>query len=241
MNDDRTSAGTPADVRSSIQKVKRDVRVAFRRRVPRLFMLAHFSLLPNAAVLIAKTALLGIAPSWFLLANVVFASGILATKVTVLVRWRSRRTWTAHDRSRAVRGLYARTGANLAALGCLYIALCLPTVFGERMSGPHDLWAGIAIAAVAFTELIVCIIGLVTGRRDADPAASSLRRLNLCSALVLIVLAQSALLSAITPASQTLNGFTGITVGALVILLGAGPFHRHRNARHDQLQNRPAR
>ena len=219
----------------------RDARRALRDRVPRLLLLAHFSLVPSTAVLLAKTVLLLVAPSWFLLANVVFATGVLSAKTVVLRHWRRGRTRTPGRPAHAACRLYARTGAAVLVLGALYVVLCLPTVFGERMSGAHDLWAGIAIAAVAFTELVLCIVGLITGRFDADPLASSIRRLNLCSALALLVLAQSALLSAIAPQSQTLNGFTGITVGALVMMLGAGPLHRHRGAGREQCQNIPAR
>lgn len=240
MNDNTAPAGIPAGVRSWARHIVRDVGAAFRHRVPRLFLLAHVSLLTSTVVLIAKGVLLVVAPSWFLLANVVFATGILATKIMVLLNWRLGRKRTPTERARVARQLYARTGIAVLALGIVYVVMCLPTVFGERMSGTQELWAGIVIAAVAFTELVLCIIGLITGRRDADPLASSIRRLNLCSTLVLIVLAQSALLSAIAPESQTLNGFTGIAFGALVVMLGAGPLHRHREVLRRPVQNIPA-
>ncbi|MDP3951680.1 hypothetical protein [Microbacterium sp.] len=240
MTENAAPAGEPAGARSWAQRILSDALRAFRYRVPRLFLLAHLSLLTSTAVLIAKGVLLVVAPSWFLLANVTFGAGVIATKVMVLLYGRRTRRRTSADSARVARQLYARTGIAVLTLGTMYILMCLPTIFGERMSGTHALWAGIVIAAVAFTELILCIIGLITGRHDADPLASSIRRLNLCSALVLIVLAQSALLSAITPESQTLNGFTGIAFGALVVMLGAGPLYRHREALRTQAQNIPA-
>lgn len=240
MSNNTAPAGIPVGARSWVGRIVHDAGAAFRHRVPRLFLLAHVSLLTSTVVLIAKAVVLVVAPSWFLLANVAFATGVLVTKIVVLSHWRRGRTRAPTERAHVARQLYAWTGIAALALGSLYIVMCLPTVFGERMSGTHDLWAGIIIAAVAFTELVLCIIGLVTGRRDADPLASSIRRLNLCSALVLIVLAQSALLSAITPEAQTLNGFTGIAFGALVVMLGAGPLHRHREVLRRPLQNIPA-
>lgn len=240
MTKQAASAGKPAGAPARLRGALRRAVATLPHRVPRLLLLAHFSLVSGSVVLIAKSVLFFIAPSWFLLANIVFAAGAIATKLFVLVRWRAARNLPEEERSRSARRLYARTGAAIVALAIVYIAACLPSVFGERLSGTHDLWAGVTIAAIAFTELALCLVGLITGRNDADPVASSIRRLNLCAALVLIVLAQSALLSAITPESQSLNGFTGMGFGALVLALGLGPLHRHSEALRAAPQNSPA-
>ena len=196
------------------------------RRIPRLLLLARFSLVPTLVFLIAKVALWFASPNWFLLAYILFSSGIVLTKAWILLRNRQHARLSFRARRVADRALYRRTGVILLALAIGVVLTSVPVLLGDTVPPSSDFWIGIAIAAVAFTEITLSLIGFVTGRRDGHLIASALRRVNLASELMLLALAQAALLSALAPGYDAVNGLAVVLLGTVCALLGAGMLYR---------------
>ncbi|MHC9043220.1 hypothetical protein ACYX8G_01470 [Microbacterium saperdae] len=199
MTERTASAGEPAGAVALRVRAAAAIRTTLFARLPRLFFFTVVSIALGIVMLVAKLGLFLAAPDWFLLANIVFATGAVGTKLFLLRRRAAIRTMSFPDASRAERRAYLQTGATIVLLSVLYLLTLTPALLGTSTFLGQELWAGIAIAAVAFTELVLSLIAAVAGRRDLEPIASAIRRMNLATAFVLIALAQSALIAAVAP------------------------------------------
>ncbi|MFD4420969.1 hypothetical protein ACFWN7_05645 [Agromyces sp. NPDC058484] len=116
-------------------------------------------------------------------------------------------------------------------LSVLYLLTLTPALLGTDTFLGQDLWAGITIAAVAFSELILSLVATIAGRHDTEPLASAVRRMNLASALVLISLAQAALVSARQPESVLTSTLAAAGFGVAAAVVGAEMLWRTRQTR----------
>ncbi len=201
--------------------------VAERVRLPwwlgnvqeRVVFYAGTAAIGSFVLAIAKAALLVNSPSLFLLANVLFTLGISAAKGVVVVRYR--RVPRAHT-GRGV--LHHPTaviaGILLATVSAVYVALCLPLLIGDKGTPYFDQAAAIGLAAIAFVEFGIALTGTLRASRK-QPVLVITRTINLANALVMIALAQAALLSfSATGDYATGLGITSTAFGTASALLG---------------------
>jgi tellurite resistance protein TehA-like permease len=171
----------------------------------------------------SKAALLLVTPSLFVLANVLFPLGLAGVKTLVLLADRRRPDGAGSgpdDGAAVIRRAYRACGLVLVLMAASYGACCLALVLGAVESPRYEQTVAIGIAALAFAELGVAAHGAVASRRGEDLLREIVKLSNLAGALVLIVLAQTALLS-MTESDADISLATGLC-GLLVATATAG-------------------
>lgn len=171
-------------------------------------------------VLAAIKALLGVyAASAFLALNALFSVTAAIAKI-IIVRGD---------------GAHLRSAGIVLNAGSIPLALyCAGMVFAGWGSNAHyDNIAGITVAAGAFADFGLAISGIVSARKMDRVHFMALKQVNLACALVMVQLAQVALLSfagETTCTSELANGVMGLActlaalgLGANVTIKGAKP------------------
>ena len=154
--------------------------------------------------------------SFFTCVNAFYSYGMVAAKIVALAG-------VVRERDRRGQYRYCR----LAALILIGASVCylVYTLFLYRNPSQfryHKIVA-IGIAAFAFTELGVSLWGVIRERRRGLPLFQTIKTLNLCSALMALVLTQRAILSLSFPPERTagINTLFGALMALLATLLGA--------------------
>lgn len=186
----------------------------------------------------SKAVVLLFSFSIFLAANMAFTLGLAAVKVfVVLTDRRARRGGlTEGDVPRT----YRLTGMIVLALSIAYVLSCLPLVYGTNTSGHYDRIVAIAIGVIAAIELGVSAHGVFASRKHDDLLMEAVKLSNLAASLILLVLAQTALLSltmgsSVDPITQQptidpsrYNGLSGLVLGTGAALIGVYMLTRSR-------------
>lgn len=111
------------------------------------------------------------------------------------------------------------------AFGLILAGLSYLAYFSELFLRPqeksYDLIFSITLATIAFCEVTFSIIGIFKSKKTKDLLLTSLKFINLSSALSSIVLTQIALLSLQLSLSDSViyNTITGMTVGLATIII----------------------
>jgi hypothetical protein len=201
----------------------------------RSFFYAGVSALFNLLFAAAKLVLFLVEPNLFLLANVLFSLGVSAAKAIAVGSYRRSRSSEHADAPSAIAQYRAATriGIVLSASAVLYVGLCLPLLMGTSVSVAFEPLVAEILALIAFVELGFAITAAIRMRRSKQPLVRSIRVVNVGSALVLVILAQAAILSFATTAESSWGVgvsamiFGGATVvGALSLI-----FHSARRVR----------
>lgn len=176
----------------------------------------------------SKAVLLLFSFSAFMTANVLFTFGLAVIKLSVI---RADRQARRHDIALAVPRAYRSTGIIILVLSFAYIVSCLPLALGTNTSDDYGQNVAIAIAAIAFTELGVSAHGLFSSRKNNDVLMEAVKLSSLAASCILLVLAQTALLS-MTPETNMdpsrYNGICGVAFGALAAVIGVYMIIRSR-------------
>ncbi|MFT4306075.1 MAG: hypothetical protein QM604_04200 [Microbacterium sp.] len=164
-----------------------------------------------------KGSLMLVAPSLFILGNVVFTLGLAGAKTLIVVSDRQSRRGSMT----AARTAYRWGGGLLVVLAVAYIACCIPYLVGSTSTDEYAYAIAIAIATVTFVELGFSVHGLFSSRRRGDLLMELNKFGNLAASLILLVLTQTALLSMAADGDHTFyNGVCGVIMGALVAIIG---------------------
>jgi hypothetical protein len=85
----------------------------------------------------------------------------------------------------------------------------------------YDLVTALAIATFTFTEISVSVYGISTARKAKNLTLMAAKRINLVTALISLVLTQSALLGIEgTPNAARYCGWTGLIFGGISAIIG---------------------
>lgn len=184
---------------------------------------AGMSGLLNLGLALMKFLLFILSPSSFLIANVVFSFGVFVEKLIAVRTYRMSRL-SANAVEPPLEDQYRATlkvGVVLAISAALYMGLCLPLILGEAVALSFDPLIAEILALVAFTEIGIAIVGVVRTRHATQPLVKAIRVVNLSSSLVLLVLAQAAILSfASTEEWGWGVGLSALIFGAIAFLSG---------------------
>lgn len=187
----------------------------------------------------SKAVVLLFSFSIFLAANMAFTLGLAAVKIFVVLtdrRANRRGTSSGDDIART----YRLTGLIVLVLSVAYVLSCLPLVYGTNSSGHYDRIVAIAIGVIAAIELAVSAHGVFASRKHNDLLMEAVKLSNLAASLILLVLAQTALLSLTTGTSvdpitqeptmdpSRYNGLSGLVLGSLAALIGVYMLTRSR-------------
>lgn len=116
---------------------------------------------------------------------------------------------------------YINNGVMLILLGIMYLFVSLYMYHRGTNTNMHE-YITYLVALIAFTSLGTAIYGMVKYKRDSEPLIKSIKITNFANALTSIVLTQVVLLDTFDNNMNysTLNGYTGIGVGLVIIGLG---------------------
>jgi hypothetical protein len=172
-------------------------------------------------VVFGKIALTAATPSLFLLANVLVTAAVATSRVLVFRAHHSKRARAARADFALQLRLYRLIGRMLAVTATLYVAASAYEFIDDSPETAFPQPIALALAVIALTELTFAIVGTITARRQHAILLEAARLANIASALVLLVLAQTALLSLIGADSQgELDALSGIVLGAAAALIG---------------------
>lgn len=225
MTEPGVSPRRRVDAPARRRRVLLTLRGALLQRLPRLFFFAGVSVATGFLLLLAKVALFVSTPDWFLFANIVFVSGSLSIKASLLRKRRMLRKQGRASADGAIRA-YRRTGVLLMFLSVAYLIALLPSAFGPETFLGDDLWAALAVTAVAFTEMVLALVASAAGRVDRQPIASALRRTNLATAFIMMALAQSALVTCFGGDGSPKGTAAAVAFGLAAGVIGAGMLRR---------------
>jgi hypothetical protein len=196
------------------------IREALASTTVRNMHLVRVSIPSNLLMAAWKTALAILAPSAFLIATIVFNVGTAAAKYLVLRTWNRAPEDDTGRRLRFGRA-YRIVGALVVVLAALYIVSCLPLALGAAHADRYDQPVAIGIAALSFLELVTAMTGWRSARKSRDILVEAVKLTNLAGALILLVLAQTALTSFAQQGDVSrFDGLAGIIFGGLAALLG---------------------
>lgn len=180
--------------------------------------------IPGTVLMAAwKTALVIVAPSAFLLVNVIYALGVASAKGVAFVAHRTSRRRSHDPRDVALHQLraYRSIAVIIVVLSVLYVVSCLPLLLGGEKSERYDPVIAVIIATITFVELIMSIAGAAVARRNKTLLVEAVRLTSLAGSLVLLVLTQTALMSfAYDGDASRYNGFSGVLFGSCAGLMG---------------------
>ncbi|KQO97475.1 hypothetical protein ASF30_13645 [Leifsonia sp. Leaf264] len=189
----------------------------------RSFFYAGVSALFNLLFAVGKLVLFLVEPNLFLLANVLFSLGIGIAKATAVAAYRRARS-SEHAAAPSTVEQYraaTRIGIVLSAAAALYVGLCLPLLTGATVSVDFEPLVAEILALIAFVELGFAITAAIRMRRSKQPLVRSIRVVNVGSGLVLIVLAQAAILSFATTVESSWGvGISALLFGGTTVLGG---------------------
>ncbi|MCK2022694.1 hypothetical protein KZC52_07150 [Microbacterium sp. kSW2-24] len=200
------------------------IRAAIHDRSHRGIALAGLSIPGNIAMAVWKAALLLAAPSVFLLVSVLFAFGIATCKFVAVRAYRSftRDDVKSRDEADSTRArAYRAIGWIISLLAAAFILGNLTTLLGSSERTGYSLPIGVAIAALAFCELIISIHGIWSARRDRDILVEAIKHANLAAAFILLALTQTAIMSfAYDDDATVANSLGGVVFGSLAMAIG---------------------
>lgn len=115
---------------------------------------------------------------------------------------------------------YMIAGGILMVCSAVYMIFSIRLFIGYTTM-KYSMVAGIAIAAITFTEIGVAVRGIAVTRFDRRPVIEAIKLVNLACALISLVLTQTALLSfAYEGDASFYNGISGMIFGAVAALIG---------------------
>lgn len=182
-------------------------------------MVAILAMWGNYILAVVKFAVGVLSLSIFLIASGFYSIGMGVSRGVFLKGFRENNI----NNEKSKIELYTQIGIILLVSSLLYGAYMLRFIFTGYVLN-LGLIIPIAIAAVAFTELVVSIVGIAKALKHHDILYKAISNINLLTALAAIALTQISILhSKIENASSIniYNGLFGLGVAIIGILIGA--------------------
>lgn len=202
-----------------------------RGRLERAIYFARLSVPVDVTMASWKVLLAVQATSFVLLVYGAFSIGIATSKI-LAVRHHDR-TGTAvidaaaPDSSEAVEKTFRRIGAVVIGLSAIFVATSVSNFFLPGAAQRYDKWVAVAIATVAFIEIIGSVMGAHSARKNNEPVMEALKLVNLAGCCALLVMTQTALLSfAYDGDASRYNAIAGMVFGCVAIILGLRVYTR---------------
>lgn len=186
----------------------------------------------NVLVGFGKLAMGVISLSFFTCVSAFYTFGIVIAKVCAL------KGLTNENNNGKQYSYYRLSGMILIIASVLYVIYSTRLLFYPA-DNYFDKYAGIGIAAFAFTELGLNIRGVIRERHDHTLLFHAIKMINLASSLICLVLTQTAILSfthELTPDydPSVSNGLMGILMGTAAALIGLIMLRRVRKIKREQ-------
>lgn len=157
--------------------------------------------------------------SIFLCVNALYNIGVASAKYLAV----RTNTFLENTRDRKLHrqkifNIYRNIGAIILISGVAYIVSCVRLFLGYDQTRYTKIIA-ISIALFTFVELFISIIGAYQTRKNKQPLIEAVKMTNFCSALISLVLTQTALLSFQEGNYSFYNGISGTVFGSITICI----------------------
>ncbi len=115
---------------------------------------------------------------------------------------------------------YLQNGIMLIILGITYFFVSSYMYYKGTNTNMHE-YITYLVALIAFTSIGTAIYGMIKYKRSHEPIIKGIKITNFANALTSIVLTQVVLLDTFSEGyDSTLNGYTGMGVSVIIIVLG---------------------
>ena len=115
---------------------------------------------------------------------------------------------------------YLQNGVMLILLGIMYFFVSSYMYYKGTNTNMHE-YITYLVALIAFTAIGTSIYGMIKYKRNQEPIIKGIKITNFANALTSIVLTQVVLLDTYANGyDSTLNGYTGMGVSLIIIVLG---------------------
>lgn len=176
----------------------------------------------NFIVVIAKFFLSIFIPSLWFGVNAGFGLVLIISRFLTIKKYRKIRE--IKDKEIKIEEeykIYLQNGILLILLGIMYFFVSSYMYFNGTSTNMHEYIAYL-VAFVAFYSIGTAIYGIIKYKRNSNPITKSIKLTNFANALTSIVLTQVTLLDTylIDYNSSIINGYTGMGVSLIIILLG---------------------
>lgn len=195
-----------------------------QKRKKRWIYFANISAYVNCILAIGKLILGIYSFSIFMCLNALYNAGIVAIKYIVIKghneAMRLPDNANPNGYGRLEYRYYIQVGKIIIATSTVYVIYSI-RLFIKGSNDEYSQIAAIVIAAVAFTEIGTSIYGILVTRAEKEPIINALKLSNLSSAMISIVLTQTAILSSKNNGDHSVaNGIAGMLFGGGAVCIG---------------------
>ena len=153
--------------------------------------------------------------------NAGFSFVLIASKLLTIRKYRKIKVIkNEYIKRREEYKIYLQNGILLILLGIMYFFVSSYMYFNGTNTNMHE-YITYLVALIAFYSIGTAIYGIVKYKRNTEPIVKGIKITNFASALTSIVLTQVVLLDTfLKNYDSRVNGYTGIGVSFIIILLG---------------------
>lgn len=184
-----------------------------------LFLLG--STISNIGVAIIKFVLSLIIPSMWFFVNAIFSFVLAICRFLTIKRYRIIRTLEDEQaKLKEEYRNYLQNGIMLIILGIAYFFVSSYMYYKGTNTNMHE-YITYLVALIAFYSIGSAIYGMIKYKRNKEPIIKGIKITKFANALTSIVLTQVVLLDTFsTGYDSTVNGYTGMGVSLIIIMLG---------------------
>ena len=202
-----------------MKKIIKDFRALEKKDQIVFFLLC--STISNFIVGIVKLVLSLTLPSLWFFVNAGFSFVLAICRFLTIKEYRKIRMLN-DEKERLKRGYnnYSRNGIMLILLGIMYFFVSSYMYYKGTNTTMHE-YITYLVALIAFASIGTAIYGMIKYKRSQAPIMKAIKITNFANALTYIVLTQVVLLDTYAKGyNSTLNGYTGMGVSLIIIVLG---------------------
>lgn len=186
-----------------------------------LIFFMQITVIFNFIVAITKFFLSIFIPSLWFGVNAGFGFVLVVSKFLTIRKYRKiKMLQNEYIKKKEEYKIYLQNGILLILLGIMYFFVSSYMYFNGTNTNMHE-YITYLVALMAFYSIDTAIYGIVKYKRSTEPIVKGIKITNFANALTSIVLTQVVLLDTFSENYDSrINGYTGIGVSFIIILLG---------------------
>ena len=191
------------------------------KKKDQLIFFMQITVIFNFIVAITKFFLSIFIPSLWFGVNAVFGFVLVVSKLLTIRKYRKiKMLQNEYIKRKEEYKIYLQNGILLILLGIMYFFVSSYMYFNGTNTNMHE-YITYLVALIAFYSIGTAIYGIVKYKRNTEPIVKGIKITNFANALTSIVLTQVVLLDTFSENYDSrINGYTGIGVSFIIILLG---------------------
>ena len=190
-------------------------------RKDKIVFFLTYSMIGNILMTILKFVMSVTIPSFWFFVNAGFSFILGMSKILTIKSYK--KVKTIKDENERIKEEYKNfilNGVMLILLGIVYFFVSSYMYYKGTHTNMHE-YVTYLVALIAFTSIGNAIYGMIKYKRNHEPIIKGIKITNFANALTSIVLTQVVLLDTYAKGyDSTLNGYTGMGVSIVIIMLG---------------------